>query len=149
MMNNNNNKNKIPVRDSNNKNIIVKEDSINDRFCKHCFLQLVPRINEPSIYSCPRCNTTATKLDTYPQTQLRTTFPIFNPTDISTKKHVLQSNDQKLPRSELYFIKRQMERNKVEGQDPYLKTLKSRNDLHITNVEYFSYDDDDDYDDLL
>lgn len=136
----NNNNKKPAVRDP-NKNILKNEPLVNERFCRHCFLQLVPRINEPSIYSCPKCGCTAAQKDTYPSTKLRTTFPTFNPSDVPAKKHVIQSEEHKLPRSELYFKRRQQERNKVEGNDPYLAMLKSRQDLHITSTEYYDVDD--------
>ena len=134
---NNNNKKPVPVRDS-NKNVLKNEPVVNERFCQRCFLQLVPRINEPSIYSCPRCNCTSTRKDTYPNTKLRTTFPTFSQND-PVKKHVLQSTDQNLPRSELYFKRRQMERNKVE--DPYLRQLLQNNQIRITSTEYYDVDD--------
>ena len=55
----------------------------------------------------------------------------------------MQSEDQRLPRSE-YFIKQRLaEKNKAEDADPYLKILRSRNDLHITSTEYYSFSEDD------
>lgn len=138
----------MKIRDNNNNKTIITKDNNqleeNSRFCKSCHLGLVKKLT--GVYSCPRCNCSVIKQDSYPTTKLRTTFPTFNQYE-SIKTHVMQSEDQKLPRSKLYFKRKMEEKNELEDQDPYLTVLKNRGDLHLTNVEYFAYSDDDDDDD--
>ena len=127
---------------SNNANVLNSSDSkqnLENRYCTHCSLKLVPRINEPRIYSCPACNVTSNLTNTYPEVKIRLTFPSSDPTVPTDRQHakVVQNEDEKLSRSELYQKRRQEERfSKTEANDLMLKHLKANQALTITDVFY-------------
>lgn len=130
--NNNSNKNRVTVID--------KPLDENNRFCKSCHLALVKKQGE-GVYSCPRCNVSAVVMrDTYPNTKLRTTFPTYSPYE-PVHTHVMQSETQKISRSEEYIRKRAAEKNAGENNDPFLKMLKGRGDIHLTNIEYYNVEE--------
>ena|SRR5215211_4726444 len=146
MNNNNNNNNKKPViRDDKRFNDFLATNldaTINDRYCQKCHLKMVhnPR-NIPQdryIYSCPRCNVTSNIHQTEPEEKIMVQFPTHNAQSTTTnKKLITQSDSERLPRS-TYFINKNIEKkNEIEVDDPYLAILKRRNDLRITNVEYY------------
>ena len=122
-----------------NKNIITSPKDLENRFCRICNLGLV--MKEPNVYSCPRCNVSTLLTNTQPDVKIRTNFPVYDPTQEVNKHHVIQSENQKLSRSEYFIQKNMNKRNEEESNDPHLKFLKQRNDIRITNVEIYSYED--------
>jgi ribosomal protein L37AE/L43A len=135
-MRNNNNNNRRTV------NTVTKPTDYKNRFCNHCHIQLVfdP---QHDIYKCPRCNVSTVFQNTEPDVKIRTTFPTYDPTLSANKTHVIQSKNESLPRSEQFIRKRLAEKNAIEDYDPYLNMLKQKNEIRITNVEYYSYEDTD------
>lgn len=129
------------IKRASNRNIITSPKDLENRFCVHCHIKLIQDSKEPDLYKCPRCNVAIGLRATEPGIKIRTTFPTFDPFAPHSRKHIVQHKDESLPRSELYIRKRLAEKNKEEDNDPYLKILKSRGDLHITNVEYYSHED--------
>jgi predicted RNA-binding Zn-ribbon protein involved in translation (DUF1610 family) len=122
-------------------NIITSPKDLANRYCTHCYVQLIhDEIN--NIFKCPRCNVSTILANTSPDTKIRTTFPTHDHTS-PNRQHIIQSNDESLPRSERYIRKRLADKNKEEDHDPYLQMLKQNNQIRITNVEYYSWDDDD------
>lgn len=128
-------------RDRKVTNIVISPKDLENRFCVHCYIKL-NYDEHHNIFKCPRCNVSTTLANTSPDTKIRTTFPAYNANESSnSRKHIVQSEDERLPRSEIFIRKRLAEKNKEENNDPYLQIMKSRNDLHITNVEYYSHED--------
>lgn len=82
--------------------------------------------------------------NTEPDVKIRVTFPTYDPNVSGNKKHIIQSKDESLPRSQRFIKKRLEEKNAIEDHDPYLAMLKQKNEIRITNVEYYySYEDSD------
>jgi len=156
-MNNNNNNKKPTIRDDKRFNDFLATNldaTINDRYCQKCHLRMVhnPR-NIPAdryIYSCPQCNCTANIHNTEPQEKIVTMFPTHNALDSTTssssKKLVTQPEDQRLSRSQ-FFIQQNIikKKNETEIDDPYLEILKKNNKIRITNVDYSSPAEEEDY----
>lgn len=123
------------------RNIITSPKDLENRFCTVCHIKLVQDPKEAQLYKCPRCNVAIGLPSTEPGIKIRTTFPTFDPFAPNSKKHIVQSKDESLPRSEQFIRKRLALKHQEEDNDPYLQILKSRSDLHITNVEYYSHED--------
>ena len=126
-----------------NNNIIASPKDLANRYCTHCYIKLI-HDETNNIFKCPRCNVSVVLSNTAPDTKIRTTFPSFDPTK-PNKTHIIQSDDESLPRSERYIRKRLADKNKEEDHDPYLQKLKQNNQIRITNIEYFNVEDDDYY----
>lgn len=132
----------MKLRDQ-NKNVIETPLDTLHRYCQFCHLGLV--MKEPEVFMCPRCGCNSTLKQTEPAVKIKTRFPVFDPSKSSNEVNIIQPDSHKLPRSQWFIKKNQEKRNEIEDSDPYLQILKSRQDLHITSTEYFSYSNDSDY----
>lgn len=122
--------------------------TLTDRYCTKCHLKLVhnPRNNPADryTYSCPSCNCTVNIHNTEPSEKIVTTFPTQQRAATSSKgsKLIAQPEDQRLSRSKYFIQKRLQEKSKTEGiEDPTLAILMRNNMIKITNVEYYSVDE--------
>ena len=134
--NNNNNKTQQPKPKL---NTIVSPKDLKNRFCTVCHIQLV--FDEThNIYKCQRCGCQTVIGNTEPAIKIRPTFPVFDQTQ-PNKKHIFQSDNERLSRSQQFIKKRQEERNQLEVNDPYMVMLKNKSEIRITNTEYYSVED--------
>lgn len=135
--NNKDNNNKRPP----NKNVVTNPaKDLQNRYCQHCNTKLV-HDDRHNIFKCQICNCTAVLSNTQPDTKLRTNFPTFSANEPNNKLKIVQSQKDKLPRSEYAIQKNLAERNKEEANDPYLNMLKQNSHIKITNIEYYSVED--------
>ena len=142
-----NNKPKVREKRFNDFLTTSSESNLENRYCRHHNVRLVhnPR-NSPHdkyVYVCPRCNCGNINIsDTQPEEKIMVTFPTHNASSATNKRLIAQPDSERLPRSTYFINKRMQEKNKIENEDPYLAILKQRNDITITNVEFFDAEED-------
>jgi hypothetical protein len=134
-------------------NSIVRPIDVKNRFCQHCHVKLInnpdQKIGEKYVFKCPQCGVTYYNLaNTEPQQKLVTAFPTvdINRADYNERpKNIMQNVKDRLSRSEYFILKNLQDKaaeSNGEGKDPQLKFLRQNNKIRITNVDYYSYDDD-------
>jgi hypothetical protein len=132
-------------------NSIVKPIDVKNRFCTHCHVKLInnpyQKIGEKYVFKCPQCGVISYNLgNTEPQQRLVTAFPTVDITraDYNEKpKNIMQNVKDRLSRSEYFILKNLQEKAQSNGEkDPQLRFLRQNNKIRITNVDYYSYDDD-------
>jgi hypothetical protein len=142
----------IETTDKRNRiNSIVKPIDVKNRFCTHCHVKLINnpfnKIGEKYVFKCPQCGVISYNLgNTEPQQRLVTSFPTVDITraDYNEKpKNIMQNVKDRLSRSEYFILKNLQEKAQSNGEkDPQLRFLRQNNKIRITNVDYYSYDDD-------